>query len=93
VRLGTKWPSLEGVWCLVSGNVQADGLAVWVASALAGTYMMSTWSQSAPRAMVREHSAPRSAKSAERMDGAMMALGAMADVESGGRLGERLQRM
>ena len=41
------------------------------------TYMMSTCSQSAPWAMVREHAAPRSAKSAERMDGAMIALGAI----------------
>lgn len=37
--------------------------------------MMSTWSQSAPWRMVLEHSAPRSAKSAERIEGAMIAGG------------------
>lgn len=40
-------------------------------------YMMSTCSQSAPCSMVREHSLPSSAKSAERIDGAMIALGDM----------------
>ncbi len=52
------------------------GLDCWDRWAI-GTYMMSTCSQSAPCEMVREHAAPRSAKSAERIDGAMMALGAM----------------
>jgi hypothetical protein len=37
--------------------------------------MISTWSQSAPCAIVLEHSAPRSAKSAERIDGAIIAGG------------------
>lgn len=41
------------------------------------TYMISTWSQSAPCLIVLEHAAPRSAKSAERMEGAMIALGAI----------------
>lgn len=39
--------------------------------------MMSTCSQSAPCSMVREHAAPSSAKSADKMDGAMIAFGAM----------------
>lgn len=47
------------------------------------TYMMSTCNQSAPRSMVREHSAPRSAKSAERIDGAMIAFGAIASSSTG----------
>jgi hypothetical protein len=42
---------------------------------------------SAPCAIVSEHAFPSSAKSAERMDGAMMAGGAMA----GKRIGEKLQ--
>lgn len=40
-------------------------------------YMMSTWSQSAPWLIVLEHSAPRLPKSAERIDGAMIAGGAI----------------
>lgn len=36
---------------------------------------MSIWSQEAPFLMVFEHSAPRFAKSAERMEGAMIAGG------------------
>lgn len=39
--------------------------------------MMSTCSQSAPWAIVSEHALPRAPKSAERIEGAMMALGAM----------------
>jgi hypothetical protein len=39
--------------------------------------MISTCNQSAPWPIVREHSSPSLAKSAERMDGAMMAAGAM----------------
>ena len=42
--------------------------------------MMSTWSQSAPWSIVREQSWPSCAKSAERIDGAMIALGAIAAV-------------
>lgn len=34
---------------------------------------MSTCNQSAPLSIVSEHAAPRAAKSAERIDGAMMA--------------------
>jgi hypothetical protein len=40
--------------------------------------IISICNQSAPRAIVFEHSFPRSAKSAERMEGAMMAEGAIA---------------
>lgn len=40
-------------------------------------YMISTWSQSAPCSIVREHACPRVAKSAERMEGAMIADGAI----------------
>lgn len=39
--------------------------------------MISTWSQSAPCSIVRAQSDPSWAKSAERMDGAMIALGAI----------------
>lgn len=39
--------------------------------------MISTCSQSAPCSMVRAHSAPSCAKSADRIDGAMSVLGAM----------------
>lgn len=39
--------------------------------------MISTCSQSAPCSMVFLHSAPSWAKSAERIEGAMIALGAM----------------
>jgi hypothetical protein len=41
------------------------------------TYMMSTCNQSAPCSMVRAQSWPRLPKSAERIEGAMMVLGAM----------------
>lgn len=40
-------------------------------------YMISTWSQSAPCSIVREHASPSAAKSADRMEGAMIAEGAM----------------
>lgn len=39
--------------------------------------MISTCSQSAPCSMVRAHSAPSCAKSADRIDGAMRVLGAI----------------
>jgi hypothetical protein len=39
--------------------------------------MISTCSQSAPCSMVRAHSGPSWAKSADRIDGAMIALGAI----------------
>lgn len=45
----------------------------------------STCSQSAPFLMVVEQSAPRAAKSAERIDGAMMAGGDIA-AEIGGKI-------
>lgn len=38
---------------------------------------MSTWSQSAPWAIVLRQSSPRLAKSAERIEGAMIAGGAI----------------
>lgn len=38
---------------------------------------ISTWSQSAPSPIVLEHAAPRAAKSALRIDGAIMAGGVM----------------
>ena len=38
-------------------------------------HSMSTWSQSAPWSIVRAHSSPNRAKSAERIEGAMMAGG------------------
>lgn len=41
------------------------------------SHMMSTWSQSAPCSMVRAQSWPSWAKSADRIDGAMIALGAI----------------
>lgn len=41
--------------------------------------MISTCSQSAPWSIVFAHSAPNFAKSAERIEGAMIALGAMFD--------------
>ena len=40
-------------------------------------YMISTWSQSAPWSIVRAQSAPSCAKSADRIDGAMIAFGAI----------------
>lgn len=40
-------------------------------------YIISTCSQSAPWSIVFAHSAPSLAKSAERIEGAMIALGAM----------------
>lgn len=42
-----------------------------------GPYMISTWSQSAPCSIVLAQSAPSCAKSADRMEGAMIAFGAM----------------
>ena len=39
--------------------------------------MISTWSQSAPCSIVLEQSWPKLAKSADRMEGAMIALGAI----------------
>lgn len=44
------------------------------------SYMISTWSQSAPWLIVLEQSWPRLAKSADRMEGAMIALGAIVNV-------------
>lgn len=43
----------------------------------AASYMISTWSQSAPWPMVLEQSWPRLAKSADRIEGAMIAFGAI----------------
>lgn len=58
------------------------------------TYMMSTCSQSAPWSMVREHSWPSWAKSEASIDGAMMGLGAIFGVVTGGggRMGRRRKR-
>lgn len=44
---------------------------------LVSAYMISTCSQSAPWSIVFAHSAPNFAKSAERIEGAIIALGAM----------------
>jgi hypothetical protein len=46
-------------------------------SKVEGLRTMSTWSQSAPWVMVSEQAAPKAPKSAERMEGAMMAGGAI----------------
>lgn len=43
--------------------------------------MMSTWSQSDPSSILVEHSLPRVAKSALRIEGAIMAGGDMLEVE------------
>ena len=45
--------------------------------------MMSTWSQSAPCSILAEHSLPRVAKSALRIEGAIIAGGDMVGGESG----------
>jgi hypothetical protein len=46
--------------------------------------MMSIWSHDAPFFMVFEQSSPRAAKSAERIEGAIMAGGDMVRICSGG---------
>ena len=43
---------------------------------------MSMWSQSAPLAIVAEQAAPSAAKSEERIDGAIIVLGAMMFVDA-----------
>jgi hypothetical protein len=89
VRLGTKWPSLRCLLAWRASLLQSahpqDGtqLAARMLELNEGVnrredaYMISTWSQSAPCSIVLAQSAPSCAKSAERMEGAMMALGAM----------------
>jgi hypothetical protein len=68
VMLGTKCPSLDAVSVEMSLQTsKADSIA----------HIMSTCSQSAPCPMVCEHAVPSSAKLAERMDGAMIDLGAI----------------
>lgn len=85
VMLGTKCPSLRA--CARAANVSRQSSnpnsnSNWGSSRRAPEdpkpYMMSTWSQSAPCSMVRAQSCPSCAKSADRIDGAMMVLGAMA---------------
>jgi hypothetical protein len=48
--------------------------------------MISIWSQSAPLSIVVEQAAPRAPKSADKIEGAMMALGDMALVSVKGLL-------
>lgn len=53
------------------------------------TYMISTCNQSAPCSMVLAHSVPSWAKSAARIEGAIMALGAILVVANGSQCGKQ----
>jgi len=65
VKLGTKWPSYIQVIISTPRS--------WLCSFT----IISTCNQSAPCEIVSLQAAPRAAKSAERSEGAMIALGGM----------------
>lgn len=82
VILGTKWPSLFKCNCIRNTSFsKRPGLGHYYRQigSCGNTNIMSTWSQSAPCSIVRAQSWPSCPKSAARMEGAMIVLGAIVE--------------